>query len=340
MSTSENKRPTQGENTSKQKELLVQGLAVNTGNKALDDRANSGTYTKKISPFRKFLFFFTGDSQGITHYSDPISAYQARPKMWIVNLVAFLVFIALLVYMCIHSRIGDAFDKPINWEQVGEHVHDFFTPDWSYFWGYGSWEYTEGVIHNLFTTLGLTIVGTLIGFILAIPFGLFASHRLFGHWAYISEIILIIIRTFPELLLALFFVNLSGLTWVTAILCLSIHSIGMVGKLFSDQLDESDLLGLEAMDAQGANKMQRIHLAVAPEVTPAFLSVGLYRLDINLRTATTIGLVLNDSAGIGYSILLDLSKNNYHNLGADTFGIIILIVIVDLFSSWLRKKLV
>lgn len=307
---------------------------------ALDDRANSGAYTKKVSSFKKFLFWFTGDKQGITHYKDPVSAYQARPKMWLVNLIAFLLFVGLLIFQCYHTKITHAFDSPVNWANVQEHVHDFFTPDWSHFWGYGDWEYTEGVFHNLLTTLGLTVIGTLIGFILAIPFGLFASHRLFGKWAYISEILLITIRTFPELLLALFFVNLTGLTWVTAILCLSIHSIGMVGKLFSDQLDESDLLGLEAMDAQGANGLQRIHLAVVPEVTPAFLSVGLYRFDINLRTATMIGLVLNDSAGIGYVILLDMAKNNYHCLGADTLGIIILIIIVDLFSSWLRKKLV
>ena len=73
---------------------------------------------------------------------------------------------------------------------------------------------------------------------------------------------------------------------------------------------------------------------------PSFLSVGLYRLDINLRTATTLGLVLQTSAGIGYSILLDLSNNSYSNLGADTLGIVVMIVAVDLFSSFLRKKLV
>lgn len=296
------------------------------------------------NPFRKVLYFFTADTQGMTHYDDPVSAYQARPKMWIVNTVFLVVFLLVLFFMGKDVGIQRAFDRPINWKLVGEHFSDFFWGKsqayWSYFFGYGDYSFPESVVYGCLVTLGITVVGTMIGFLLSIPFGFLASHRLFGRWAYVVEILLIVIRTFPELLLALFFVGLSGYTWVTAILCLSIHSIGMIGKLYADQLDENDLEALEALDAQGANPFQRVLVAVVPEVKASFLSVGLYRFDINLRTATTLGLVLQTSAGIGYSILLDISKNNYTNLGADTFGIIIMIVAVDLFSSWLRKKLV
>ncbi len=301
---------------------------------------SSNKNEKNRNPFRKAAYFFTADTKGMTHYDDPISAYAARPKMWIVNVFFILIFVAVCIYMCDQIGILHAFDRPINWNVVGERLAFFFSPNWEYFFGYGSYAFTEGVIHGCLVTLGITVIGTLVGFLLSIPFGFFASHRLFGRWAYITEFLLILIRTFPELLLALFFVSLSGYTWLTAILCLSIHSIGMIGKLYSDQLDENDLEALEALDAQGAGPLQRIVLAVVPEVKPSFLSVGLYRFDINLRTATTLGLVLQTSAGIGYSILLDLSKNNYSNLGADTLGIIIMIVAVDLFSSYLRKKLV
>lgn len=292
------------------------------------------------NPIRKCLYFFTADTQGMTHYDDPVSAYQARPKMWIVNIVFIAVFLVVLAFMCRDTGIFNIFDRPIQWKVVGENLNDFFHPDWSYFFGYGQYAFSESVFYNCLVTLGITIIGTAVGFVISIPFGFLASHRLFGKWANITGFILILIRTFPELLLALFFVGLSGYTWLTAILCLSIHSIGMIGKLYSDQLDENDLDALEAVDAQGANPFQRIVLAVVPEVKPAFLSVGLYRLDINLRTATTLGLVLQSSAGIGYLILLDISKNAFSRLGADTLAIIVMIVVVDLFSSWLRKKLV
>lgn len=317
-----------------------------------DDKAE-----KKVSWFKKAMFFFSGDTKGMTHFKDPVSAYQARPKMWIVNLVFLILFVIVLVCMCNYVGVWQKPDRPISWKLVQKRVGNFFTPDWNYFFGTGAftqkrtaenpsaymfmaYAFKEGVVYNCLVTIGITIVGTAFGFLLAIPFGFLASHKLFGKGAFVTEFILILIRTFPELLLALFFVTLSGTTWVTAILCLSIHSIGMVGKLFADQLDENDLEALEALDAQGANKVQRVALAVVPQVTPSFLSVGLYRLDINLRTATTIGIVLAQSAGIGYSILLDIAANNYHHLGADTLGIIIMVVGVDLFSSWLRKKLV
>ena len=292
------------------------------------------------SLFKKCLYFFTADKQGRTHYSDPVSAYQARPKRWIVNLVSFVIFVVVLIFMGKYIGIQNAFDSPIKGDLVAQRCHDFFLFDWDYFVGRGLYRFNEGVIYGCLVTLGITIIGTMVGFLISIPFGFFASHVLFKKWAGISEFLLILIRTFPELLLALFFVALSGQTWLTAILCLSIHSIGRIGKLYADQLDEADLDGLEALDAQGAGPVQRVLCGVVPEVIPSFLSVGLYRLDINLRTATTLGLVLSSDAGIGFSILLDLSKNSYSNLGADTFGIVLRIVLVDFFSSWLRKKLV
>lgn len=295
---------------------------------------------RKPSLFKKCLYFFTSDKKGRTHFKDPISAYQARPRRWIVNLVSFVIFVIVLIFRGNYIGIKNAFDSPINGELVAQRCHDFFLFDWDYFVGKGLYNFNEGVIYGCFVTLGITIIGTSVGFLLSIPFGFFASHVLFKKWALISEFILILIRTFPELLLALFFVALSGQTWLTAILCLSIHSIGRIGKLYADQLDEADLDGLEALDAQGAGPVQRVLCGVVPEVIPSFLSVGLYRLDINLRTATTLGLVLSSDAGIGFSILLDLSKNSYSHLGADTFGIVIRIILVDFFSSWLRKKIV
>lgn len=300
----------------------------------------SAKASHKKTPLRRLINFFAGDTQGMTHFENPEAAYAKKPKMWMVNLFFLLCLICAFIYACNVSNIFMGNDRPISWAIVGERLNNFVHPDWSYFFGYGEYAFHESVVYNCLVTLGITILGTAIGFLLSIPFGFFASHKLFGRYANICGFLLILIRTFPELLLALFFVGLSGQTWVTALLCLSIHSIGMIGKLYADQLDELDLDALEAMDACGANAIQRVKTAVVPEIIPSFLSVGLYRLDINLRTATMLGLVLNQSAGVGYSILLDISKSAYSRLGADTLAIIVMIVAVDLFSSWLRKKLV
>jgi phosphonate transport system permease protein len=250
------------------------------------------------------------------------------------------VFIALLIYMGNNIRILDCFDRPIQWNAIGEDLRLFFSPNWDYFWGRGNFAWKEGVVYNCILAFCLTFIATVIGFFVSMPFGLLASHRLFGKKAYISETILILIRTMPELLLALFLITLSDKSILTAIGALSFHSIGMIGKLDADQIDEADLDSLEALDACGANKQQRIHLAVMPQAMPNFVSVGLYRFDINIRTATTLGLIIEQNAGIGFNILLDYNALAFSKLGADTLGIVIMIIIVDITSSWLRKKLV
>jgi ABC-type phosphate/phosphonate transport system, permease component len=304
------------------------------------EKTNTTFWGKMGLPLRKANIFFNGDTKGMTHYPTPDDAYGKRPKKWLVNLIFVAVMVALVILMGHDIRITDCFDRPIQWSAIGEDLRLFFSPDWDYFFGRGFYAWKEGVLYNCILTFCITFIATVIGFFISMPFGLLASHRLFGKKAYISETVLILIRTMPELLLALFLITLSDKSIVTAIGALSFHSIGMIGKLDADQIDEADLDSLEALDACGANKQQRIHLAVMPQAMPSFVSVALYRFDINIRTATTLGLIIEQNAGIGFNILLDYNSLALSKLGADTIGIVIMIIIVDITSSWLRKKLV
>lgn len=302
------------------------------------------TFWGKVAlPFKKTHVFFFGDTKGLTHYRDPISAYQAKPKMWLVTTILLVIFLGLCFYMGKAINIQDAFSRPIQWTEIGKNFAAFFTIDWNYFWGNLSADqggYTSGVFYNCIITFCITFIATSIAFFISIPLGLLASHKLFGKKAYFAEIFLILIRTFPELLLALFLTGLTGYTMFTAIFALSLHSVGMVGKLYADQIDEADLDSLEALDACGSNKMQRIKMAVMPQVFPNFLSVGLYRLDINIRTGTMLGLIVQQYGGIGWNFLLDFRSTSFSRLGADTLGIVFMIIVVDLLSSALRKKIV
>ena len=294
-------------------------------------------------PFKKVILFFGGDTKGLSHYKDPVSAYQAKPKMWLVTLTLTAVFIVLLVFMSKEVNLFSAFDRPINWDEIGKNFVKFFSIDWAYFWGAlpeSKGGFTAGVFYNCLITFAVTFISTVIAFFISIPVGILASHKLFGKKAYIAETFLIVIRTFPELLLGLFLVGLSGYTTFTAIFALSLHSIGMVGKLYADQIDEADLDSLEALDACGSNKMQRIATAVMPQVFPNFLSVGLYRLDINIRTGTMLGIIIQQYAGIGWNFLMDFRSSLFSRLGTDTLGVVLLIIIVDLASSLIRKKIV
>jgi len=306
------------------------------------NEVNENRSERGLKPgFRRAHDWLLGDSKGLRHYRDPVSAYQARPKMWLVNIVFVVLFLALLFFMSDEVNLTDCFDRPIHWANIAENFRLFFSINWAYFWGSGDYVggFSGGVFYNCLLTFCLTFISTFIAFLISIPIGILASHRLFGKKAFFAEIFLILIRTFPELLLALFLTRLSGYTVLTAILSISIHSVGMIGKLYADQIDELELTSLESIDACGANKIQRIQTAVMPEVFPNFLSVGLYRLDINIRTGTMLGLIIQQNAGIGFNILLDYQANAYSKLGADTLGIVAMVILVDLASSAFRKKL-
>ena len=277
------------------------------------------------------------------HFSDPNEAYSKRPKTWISILLAILALLCVLVY--VHKDL----DVDYYLSHLGGNISEGFrnigmlfdlsdASFWQFFFGFGEYAFTESVVYMILKTFGIAYIGTFIAAILALPFGLLASHKLFGKWAWVSEIILIVIRTFPELVFAILLIRFSGYSFLSGVLVIGIHSIGMIGKLYADQIDGIEMGPLEGIYAGGASRWQAIHLGVMPQAMPGLLSVALYRFDINIRTATILGVVLGLESGIGY--YLSTQRTHYHLLGACIFGIVILVVGINLISSYLRKKLV
>ena len=275
----------------------------------------------------------------VKSFSCPEEAYAKRPLDWAVTLVFFLTLVSIILFF--HFDLGMPSEYAYGggnptegWKNLGM----MFDIDWEFFFGFGSYSFEDSVIWFLIKTFGIAYIGTAVASLLAIPFGLFASHKLFGKAAWPFEIILIAIRTFPEIVFALILVKLSGFSFVSGVLVIGIHSIGMIGKLYADQIDGIKTEPIEGVLACGASKWQQIHLAVMPQVKPNLVSVALYRFDINVRTATILGVVLGVDGGIGY--YLSTEQYNYHHLGACILGIVILVIGINLISSLLRKKLV
>ena len=265
-------------------------------------------------------------------------AYKKRPMDWLVDLFFALALISMILFVHFDLNMNEEFEIGGNIKQGWVNLGLLLQPDWSFFFGYGKYTFSESVVWFLIKTFGIAYIGTLIAAIVAIPFGLLASHKLFGKVAWPFEIILIAIRTFPEIIFALILVMFSGFSYVSGILVIGVHSIGMIGKLYADQIDGIQQEPIEGVLACGATKWQQIHLAVMPQVRPNLVSVALYRFDINIRTATILGVVLGVDGGIGY--YLSTEANHYHNLGACIVGILVLVIGINAISSALRKKLV
>ncbi|MDD4355015.1 MAG: hypothetical protein PHP61_03835, partial [Candidatus Izemoplasmatales bacterium] len=162
---------------------------------------------------------------------------RKKPKKWLINLVFIVAIIAALAISFSGSRI--------NWtrfETIGISLRIMFTGladfKFNFLFGTDPYHFEEGVVYMTLVTLAIAFIGTFIGAVLAIPFGFLASVNVVGKKiARIGEAILVIIRVFPEIVLALILVKGFGMNALTGVLTIGIHSIGMLGKLFAEAID-------------------------------------------------------------------------------------------------------
>jgi phosphonate transport system permease protein len=125
---------------------------------------------------------------------------------------------------------------------------------------------------------------------------------------------------------------------ISAMIAVSIHTIGALGKLFFEVVENADMKPDEGLRASGASWLERVRFAIMPQVMPNFVSYTLLRLEINVRASTIIGAV--GGGGIGEVFSLAIGRDH----AAKTYAIIILLLItvvcVDQFSAWLRRRMI
>ncbi len=264
--------------------------------------------------------------------------YRKLPKKWIIN----LIFAAVLAILVIYSFQGSHIN-PIRLRQLPFVIRSFFRGFgnilWPAFFGFGGYDFDESIVYLALETLAIGFFGTLLGAILAIPFGFLAARNIVGkHVAKIGSVLLIIIRVFPEIILAIILVKGLGSGAFTGILVIGLHSVGMLGKLFAEAIDEMDNSSLEALDAVGANGWQKIRYGIIPQMAPLMSSITLYRLDINVRSATILGVV--GAGGLGALLTIFSDPPAWPLLATILLAIIVMVLLVDGVSSYLRNKLV
>jgi phosphonate transport system permease protein len=105
-----------------------------------------------------------------------------------------------------------------------------------------------------------------------------------------------------------------------------------------ETIEDLDIGILESLDAAGCNTFEKIRYGIIPQLIPNFLSTAIYRFDMNLRDASVLGLV--GAGGIGAPLLFAMSSYRWNQVGSILIGLIILILIIELFSTKIRVKLV
>lgn len=198
---------------------------------------------------------------------------------------------------------------------------------------------TSGVLYLLFETICIAFLGTIFGAILAIPIAfLMAPSVVPAPLAYLVRLIVIAIRTVPALVYGLMFIRVTGPGPFAGVLTMSITSIGMVSKLYVDIIEGLDTSILESLTSMGCTTFEKIRFGIIPQLFSNFLSVTIYRFDMNLRDATILGLV--GAGGVGAPLIFAMNSYRWNEVGSILIGLIDLILLVEFFSNKMRSSLV
>lgn len=248
--------------------------------------------------------------------------------------VLVLGFIAI-IYFCAYD-IDWSKLQSFSWSGFGATLAQLLQPDFSIFYdGSG-----EDVLSLMIITVGIAFLGTTIGTILSIPFVLFASKNLWNGNKVIPAIgkfVLDILRAFPELVYAIIFIKVVGPGPFAGALAIGVHQIGMLGKLFTEEMELMDEVPVEACQAVGANGIQTMFYARIPQLLPIYASLVLNHFEIGVRSASTLGLV--GAGGIGAILVFAIQARRWGRVSIILLTVIVTVFLLDLLTGYIREKL-
>lgn len=200
--------------------------------------------------------------------------------------------------------------------------------------------YIPHFIYQLIITVNIALIATILGSAIAFVLCFFASTNLVGAGAtrWVVRRIMEVMRAFPEIVIAGLLTAILSIGPIAAIIAITVHTIGALGKLFFEVVENADMRPDEGLRAAGASWVERVRFAIVPQVLPNFVSYALLRAEINIRASTIIGAV--GGGGIGEVFRLAIGRDH----AAKTYAIVILlfvtVIAVDQFSAWLRRRLI
>jgi phosphonate transport system permease protein len=188
-------------------------------------------------------------------------------------------------------------------------------------------------------TMAMSIAGTTLAVALSVPLGILAARNTSPHPAVFlaARSVLNLLRSVPELIMGIVFVAAVGFGPLPGVLALGLHSVGMVGKFFSEAVEHADPAPVEAARATGASALQVVWHGVMPQVLPQFADVAVYRWEYNFRASTVMGMV--GAGGIGFELMGALRIMQYQEVAAILLLILVLVTAVDATGGLLRRRL-
>ena len=194
---------------------------------------------------------------------------------------------------------------------------------------------------SLIETINIAAASTLLGAVIGLVISLLVTRGFAPVPWLVAPLrrVLDILRAVPEIVIALVLIFMLGGGPVPAMIAIALHTIGALGKLFSEVNENASLKPVEGLASVGANWSQRMWLGVIPQVAPNYLSYALLRFEINIRASAILGFV--GAGGIGYDLRNTMSwgVGKYDEAAAIFILLFLTIVAVDQLSSLMRNRL-
>jgi phosphonate ABC transporter permease subunit PhnE len=270
--------------------------------------------------------------------SEEVSAEEKKPTNWTRLRTIFYVLLGIATFLFCWNVAEISIRSMLNpGKNFGRLLLDFISIDVTP-------KVLQLVIRQMLVTIFQAMLATTLGALVAFPFSFLAAKNLTGRsrlliWLYyITRATLNILRSIEALLYVVIFVVWVGIGPFAGMLALAITSFALIGKLFSEAIENIDAGSIEAVTATGANRLQTIVYAIVPQIVPPFVSYLIYQWDINIRMATIIGFA--GGGGIGLTLTTFFGSLQYHKAGTVVLFIVVVVAIMDFASAKLREKLV
>jgi phosphonate transport system permease protein len=249
---------------------------------------------------------------------------------------AALKWVVLIVVLAYLYGAGRSFT--FNWERIvlgldraGRIVKGFLRPDFVSRRSY----IIVGILESLAMTLAASFLSLLGSVVLALGAAKNISPR---PVYYFSRLLLMIIRSLHTIVIGIIFVIILGFGPLAGVITLMLHSVGFVGKLLAEDIENIKSEPLEAVRSTGASWLQVVVYGVWPQISTRFIGLSIYRADINFRQSTVIGIV--GAGGIGAVLDTAMGRYDYNTAAAILLCIIVLVLIAEYISSAIRRKIV
>jgi phosphonate transport system permease protein len=272
-----------------------------------------------------------GDQRNQADHTDhdivvPHHPLAHRARGWIM----WLALAGLLVWSWTPAEMFRAGSLVTDWRNMAEFGHAFLRPD------FHEW---DSYVSDMIVTVQIALWGTVLAAIFGMPLAILSAANLSPQWI-VQPVrrLMDACRAINEIVFALLFVVAVGLGPFAGVMALFVHNTGVFSKLYSEAVEAIDPRPVEGIRATGARRLPEVIFGVIPQVIPLWSSFALYRLETNVRSATTLGIV--GASGIGQTLYESMRSFHYAETAAQMIIIAATVVLMDMMSARLRKALV